>query len=579
MNNIKKFTKGLGVQSVIAPLFKFCEAAMELITPFIVKDIINNGIPLAMETGDTSYIIIRFIIMLAFALGGFGFSVIAQYFAARVASVYSCRLRKGLFEHILTLSYKELDQLGKGKLLTRMTSDINQVQTGINMFLRLLLRSPFVMLGSLIMAFLISWKMGVIFALTIPLLFVVVLVIINKTLPKYVEIQSSLDEVTRLSRENLSGVRVVRAFTYEEKQTEKFNIANEKLKEKQYRTSRVSALINPISFLIVNVAIIAVVYLGGFEVNVGDLKNGDIIALFTYMNLMLVETIKFANLIVTLTKAIASAKRVNAMFDVKNSIKTEESIDAKDKEYIEFDNVNLSYNGNGYALENINVKIKKGSTIGIIGGTGSGKTSFINLLCHFYDVTDGQIYFDGHNLNSYSPLELRKKIGLVPQKAVLFKGTIRSNLLWGNKDATEEDINEALKTAQALEVVKGKTKGLDEEVEQGGKYFSGGQRQRLTIARALVKKPEILILDDSSSALDFETDLKLRRAIKELNKDMTVFIISQRTSSLLGCDNILLLNQGKLVDEGTHEELLSRNSLYQEIHSFQFGKGGTKNEK
>jgi ABC-type multidrug transport system fused ATPase/permease subunit len=297
------------------------------------------------------------------------------------------------------------------------------------------------------------------------------------------------------------------------------------------------------------------------------------------MNLMLVETIKFANLIVTLTKAIASAKRVNAMFDVKNSIKTEESVDAKDKEYIEFDNVNLSYNGNGYALENINVKIKKGSTIGIIGGTGSGKTSFINLLCHFYDVTDGQIYFDGHNLNSYSPLELRKKIGLVPQKAVLFKGTIRSNLLWGNKDATEEDINEALKTAQALEVVKGKTKGLDEEVEQGGKNFSGGQRQRLTIARALVKKPEILILDDSSSALDFETDLKLRRAIKELNKDMTVFIISQRTSSLLGCDNILLLNQGKVVDEGTHEELLSRNSLYQEIHSFQFGKGGTKNEK
>lgn len=575
MKNIKKFTEGLGFQALLAPLFKFAEAAMELITPFIVKDIINIGIP----SGDTNYIIIRFIIMLALAFAGFGFAITAQYFAAKVAAIYSCRLRKELFEHIQSLSYKELDNLGKGTLLTRMTSDINQVQTGINMFLRLLLRSPFVMLGSIVMSFLISWKMGLIFSITIPLLFATVLIVINKTVPKYVDIQNSLDDVTRLSRENLSGVRQIRAFTAEERQTNTFNEVNETLKEKQYKTSKLSALTNPISFFIVNAAIVLIVYLGGFEVNVGDLQNGDIVALFTYMNMMLIETIKFANLIVTLTKSIACAKRVDSMFDINSSLLKEEEIDASDREYIEYDNVHLSYNGTADALDNISFKVKKGSTVGIIGGTGSGKTSLVNLLCHFYDVTEGKIYFNGHNLNSYSPADLRNKIGVVPQKAVLFKGTIRSNLLWGNPSSSEEDLNEVLKIAQALDVVKNKTKGLDEEVEQGGKNFSGGQRQRLTIARALVKKPEILILDDSSSALDFETDLKLRRALKELNNGMTVFIISQRTSSLLGCDDILLLDNGKLVDEGTHEELLKRNELYQEIHSFQFGKGGVDNEQ
>jgi ABC-type multidrug transport system fused ATPase/permease subunit len=572
MKNIKKYAKGLGFQALLAPLFKFAEASMELITPFVVKDIINIGIP----SRDVNYILIRFFIMLALAIMGFAFALIAQYFAAKVSAVYSSRLRKELFSHVQTLSYKELDLLGKGTLLTRMTSDINQIQTGINMFLRLLLRSPFVMLGSIVMSFLISWKMGLIFSVTIPLLFVAVLIVIKKTMPRYVDIQSSLDDVTRLSRENISGVRQIRAFTSEERQIKKFNEVNETLKEKQYKTSKLSALINPISFFIVNSAIILIVYLGGFEVNLGSLQNGDIVALFTYMNMMLIETIKFANLIVTLTKALACGQRVDSMFDVHSSLKYEEKI-LSDKEYIEFDNVHLSYNGKADSLDNISFKVKKGSTVGIIGGTGSGKTSLVNLLCHFYDTTKGNIYFDGYNLNSYSPKELRNRIGIVPQKAVLFKGTIRSNLLWGNPSSTDEDLIEALKTAQALDVIKSKPNGLDEEVEQSGKNFSGGQRQRLTIARALVKKPEILILDDSSSALDFSTDLKLRRALKKLDKNMTVFIISQRTSSLLGCDDIILLDKGKIIDEGTHDELLKRNELYKEIHSFQFV-GGVDNE-
>ena len=562
-----EYVKGLKVKGILAPLFKLFEAVLELLTPLIIADIIDNGI----KNSDKNYIVVRFFFLVILAFVGYGFSITAQYFSSSVASKYSCRIRKGLFSHVQTLSFKDLDELGTSTLLTRITNDTNQIQTGVNMFLRLFLRSPFIVFGALVMAFIVDYQISLIFLGVIIVLSIIVVLIMNYTLPKYRKIQSSLDEVTRETKENLTGVRVIRAFTGEEKQVEDFNQKNEKNTKLQIFVSKVSSLMNPLTYLVVNIGIILILYFGGLKVDTGSLTNGQVIALYNYINYILVELVKFANLVITITKSIASLKRVEQIFNV------EPSLNFKDRKkiegpYLQFDHVSFKYNDNGQeAVKNISVALNKNQTLGIIGGTGSGKSTLINLLGHNYDPTSGKIILDGYPLDSYDLVTLRNKIGFVPQKAVLFEGTIRSNLLWGNQNAKEEDLLEALKISQSLDIVNGKERGLDEKVEQGGRNFSGGQKQRLTIARALVKKPEILVLDDSSSALDFKTDKELRSALRKL-KNMTVIIISQRTSSLLDCDQILVLDHGELVSKGTHEELMNSCSLYQEIHYTQFEK-------
>ncbi|MDD7735392.1 MAG: ABC transporter ATP-binding protein [Bacillales bacterium] len=563
-----EYVKGLKIKGILAPLFKLFEAILELLIPLIIADIIDNGI----KNNDKNYIVVRFLFLVILAFVGFGFSITAQYFSSSVASKYSCRIRKGLFSHVQTLSFKELDGLGTSTLLTRITNDTNQIQTGVNMFLRLFLRSPFIVLGALVMAFIVDYQISLIFLGVIIILSLIVVLIMKYTLPKYRKIQSSLDEVTRETKENLTGVRVIRAFTGEEKQVEDFNQKNEKNTKLQIFVSKVSSLMNPLTYLIINIGIILILYFGGIKVNTGSLTNGQVIALYNYINYILVELIKFANLVITITKSIASLKRVEQIFNVEPSLNFEERKQVEGP-YLQFDNVSFKYNENGQeALKNISFSLKKNQTLGIIGGTGSGKSTLINLLGHNYDPTSGRIILDGYPLDSYNLATLRNKIGYVPQKAVLFEGTIRSNLLWGNKNAKEEDLLEALKISQSLDIVNAKEKGLDEKVEQGGRNFSGGQKQRLTIARALVKKPEILVLDDSSSALDFKTDKELRGALSKL-KNMTVVIISQRTSSLLDCDQILVLDHGELISKGTHEELMKSCLLYQEIHYTQFEKG------
>lgn len=562
-----EYVKGLKVKGILAPLFKLFEAVLELLIPLIIADIIDNGI----KNSDKNYIVIRFFFLVILAFVGYGFSITAQYFSSSVASKYSCRIRKGLFSHVQTLSFKDLDELGTSTLLTRITNDTNQIQTGVNMFLRLFLRSPFIVFGALVMAFIVDYQISLIFLGVIIVLSIIVVLIMNYTLPKYRKIQSSLDEVTRETKENLTGVRVIRAFTGEEKQVEDFNQKNEENTKLQIFVSKVSSLMNPLTYLVVNIGIILILYFGGLKVDTGSLTNGQVIALYNYINYILVELVKFANLVITITKSIASLKRVEQIFNV------EPSLNFKDRKkvegpYLQFDHVSFKYNDNGQeAVKNISFSLNKNQTLGIIGGTGSGKSTLINLLGHNYDPTSGKIILDGYPLDSYDLVTLRNKIGFVPQKAVLFEGTIRSNLLWGNQNAKEEDLLEALKISQSLDIVNGKEKGLDEKVEQGGRNFSGGQKQRLTIARALVKKPEILVLDDSSSALDFKTDKELRSALRKL-KNMTVIIISQRTSSLLDCDQILVLDHGELVSKGTHEELMNSCSLYQEIHYTQFEK-------
>lgn len=562
-----EYVKGLKVKGILAPLFKLFEAILELLIPLIIADIIDNGI----KNSDKNYIVVRFFFLVILAFVGYGFSITAQYFSSSVASKYSCRIRKGLFSHVQTLSFKDLDELGTSTLLTRITNDTNQIQTGVNMFLRLFLRSPFIVFGALVMAFIVDYQISLIFLGVIIVLSIIVVLIMNYTLPKYRKIQSSLDEVTRETKENLTGVRVIRAFTGEEKQVEDFNQKNIKNTKLQIFVSKVSSLMNPLTYLVVNIGIILILYFGGLKVDTGSLTNGQVIALYNYINYILVELVKFANLVITITKSIASLKRVEQIFNV------EPSLNFKDRKkvegpYLQFDHVSFKYNDNGQeAVKNISFSLNKNQTLGIIGGTGSGKSTLINLLGHNYDPTSGKIILDGYPLDSYDLVTLRNKIGFVPQKAVLFEGTIRSNLLWGNQNAKEEDLLEALKISQSLDIVNGKEKGLDEKVEQGGRNFSGGQKQRLTIARALVKKPEILVLDDSSSALDFKTDKELRSALRKL-KNMTVIIISQRTSSLLDCDQILVLDHGELVSKGTHEELMKSCSLYQEIHYTQFEK-------
>lgn len=560
-----EYTNGLKLQAVLAPFFKLLEAISELIVPLIIAQIIDQGI----ASRDKNFIFIRFIVLIILGAVSFAFSIIAQYFSSSVANKYASRIRQGLFEHIQTLSYKELDQLGNSTLLTRMTSDVNQIQTGVNMFLRLLLRSPFIVFGALVMAFIVDYQLAIILLVIIPILFVIVFLVMRMTLPKYKNIQDSLDSITKETRENLTGVRVIRAFTGEEKQVEDFNSKNEKFTHLQIFVGKISTLMNPLTLLVINIGIICLLYFGGLKVNAGKLTDGEVVALYNYLSFILVELIKLANLVITISKAIACGKRVNSLFDINSSLKFEKPIKVSE-EYISFEHVSFSYNQNGKeALKDISFKVKPNQMIGIIGGTGSGKTTLINLLEHNYDITSGRIIFDGYQLNSYPLEELKRRISVVPQKAVLFEGSIRSNLLWGKKDASEEELNQAIILSQSKDIIESKKDGLDEKVEPNGRNFSGGQKQRLTIARALVKDAEILILDDSSSALDFKTDKELRSNLKKLN-NKTIFLISQRTSSLVNCDHILLLDHGELVDQGTHEELLSRCKLYQDIHYCQF---------
>lgn len=567
-NKMLEYFSGLKLRSFLAPFFKLLEAIFELLVPLVVSNIMDIGV----KNNDKNYIITHFILLIGLAVCGLIFSLTAQYFSSSVANKYACRLRQGVFEHVQTLSHRDLDSLGNSTLLTRMTSDVNQIQSGINMFLRLFLRSPFIVLGALVMAFIVDAQIAIVFAIVIPILSLIVFLIMRFTLPRYSKIQTSLDSLTKETRENLTGVRVIRAFTSEEKQIRDFEDKNQNFTKLQIAVGKISSLMNPLTVVVINIGVICILYFGGIKVNHGNLSDGQVFSLYNYLNYILIELIKFANLIINVSKSIACSKRINALFNVKSTLKFTEKESVSSGDYINFDNVTFKYNKDGKAaIKNINFKAEENQTIGIIGGTGAGKSTLINLLCHNYDATEGKIIYKGQRLDSYSLDEIRNDIGLVPQKAVLFEGTIKSNLLWGKKDATDEDIANAIEISQSKDIISHKAKGLDEPVEQNGRNFSGGQKQRLTIARALVKHPKILILDDSSSALDLKTDKDLRMKLKEIH-DMTIFIISQRTSSLVNCDKILVLDKGELVDQGTHEELLKRCKLYQDIHYCQYEK-------
>ncbi len=518
------------------------------------------------------------LVLIGLALVGMVAAITAQFFAAKAAVGFSTELREAVFSHIQTFDFTRIDKIGTSTLITRMTSDINQLQNGVNMVLRLFLRSPIVVFGAMIMAFTIDTKAALVFVVAIPVLSVIIYGIMLLTMPLYKRVQGNLDKVLGHTRENLTGVRVIRAFRLENKELKDFEFDNRILTKAQTHVARFSALTNPLTYVIVNGAIIALIYIGGVKVNVGDLTQGQVVAIVNYMSQILVELIKFADLIVLITKAIACGDRVASVLKTDNGSEAVKALDDKETsaitngDYIVFDHASLKYEGAGdETLSDMNFTVKKGETIGIIGGTGSGKTSLVNMIPGFYPATDGKIYIDGKDAASYDGAELRSKVGVVPQKAVLFKGTIRSNLLWGNENATDEQLWNALNIAQATEVVKGKEGELDAVVEQGGKNFSGGQKQRLTIARALVKNPEILILDDSASALDYATDAALRKALAEI-KDTTVFIVSQRASSIKNADKIIVLDDGRIAGIGTNEELLESCEVYQEIYYSQYEK-------
>ena len=561
---LSKYTK----EAILAPLFKLLEALMDLLVPLVVAYIINEGITL----NNKQAIINSFILLIVLAFAGMGFSFTAQYFAAKASVGFASDLRQSLFDHIMFLSYKELDQSGSDTLITRMTSDINQLQVGVNLALRLLLRSPFIVFGAMIMAFTIDARLALIFVVTIPILSLVVYAIMLKSIPLFEKVQQKLDSLLGMTRENLNGVRVIRAFCKEDDEIKEFEKRSIDLTFMNRTVGRLSALMNPLTYAIVNIASIVLIYSGALSVNVGTIRQGDVVALYNYMAQIIVELIKLASLTITINKSWACGKRVAALFDVSPSLTyPDEVTDIKDNTYqVEFKDVSFAYEKGIDAISEVSFKTKKGQTIGVIGSTGSGKSTIVNLIPRFYDVSEGEVRVDGHNVKDYSRKALLNKIAIVPQKAVLFEGTIRENLRWGKEDASDEEIYEALKTAQALEVVEGKKEGLDHIVEQGGRNFSGGQRQRLTIARALIKKPEILILDDSSSALDFATDSRLRKAISELDKQLSVFIVSQRTSSIMNADLILVMDDGKLVAQGTHKQLLKESRVYQEIYYSQF---------
>ena len=573
MNYIWKHLSKYKREAILAPLFKMLEALFDLFVPLVVANIINIGI----AKGNKTYIYKQIGLLIILALVGITCSVIAQYFAAKASVKTASNIRKELFDHIETLGYKELDELGSSTLITRMTSDINSIQNGINLALRLLLRSPFIVFGAMVMAFTINAKISLVFLATIIILSIIVYTIMSITNPGFKNIQKRLDKVTSATRENLTGVRVVRAFGKEEEEIEQFNQANMALNRMQRRIGQISGLMNPLTYIVVNLAIIAIIYYGANLVNAGILLSGDVVALVNYINQILVELVKLANTIISISKTMASSNRISDVLNTKSSmVYGTQYIEKNEQEpVITFDHVSLSYNQSGEeSLTDISFQIQRGQTIGIIGGTGSGKSTLVSLIARFYDVSSGKVLLEGTDIKEYPKEQLRGKIHVVMQKAQLFKGTIRSNLLWGGLNATDEDLWKALEIAQASEVVKGKAKGLDEEVEQGGRNFSGGQKQRLTIARALVSKADILILDDSASALDFATDASLRKAIHNLEGNMTTFIVSQRTSSIMHADLILVLDDGLLVGKGTHQELLESCEVYKEIYESQFKKGG-----
>jgi ABC-type multidrug transport system fused ATPase/permease subunit len=573
MKRLLKFLKGYEKESILGPLFKLLEATFELFVPLVVSAIINEGI----AKQDIGFIVTRCLILLLLGLIGLICSVTAQYFAAKAAIGFGTKVRHALFAKIQSFSFSTLDKMGSSTLITRMTSDINQIQSGVNMSLRLFLRSPFIVFGAMIMAFTIDVRSALVFLITIPVLSIVVFGILLLTIPLYKDTQGKLDRVLSITRENLTGVRVIRAFCKEKTEKEEFNQRNGALNRSQKKVGKISGLMNPLTYVIINLAIIWLLWVSGKQVNSGNLEQGDVVALYNYMSQILVELIKLANLIITITKALACANRVADILDTEEPDEQKESLPQQKADFIEFQNVSMSYkNAGDRALENINLTVQKGQTIGIIGGTGSGKTTLVHLLPHFYDSTEGEVLIDGKNVKAYDPKVLRRKIGIVMQKSTLFKGTIRSNLCWGNPDAKDEELWQSLTTAQAADVVREKG-GLDAPVEQGGKNFSGGQKQRLTIARALVQHPEILILDDSTSALDYATDAALRMAIRELPENPTIFIVSQRTSSLMHADKILVLDDGKAVGIGNHQDLLHHCTVYQEIYHSQYPEGGNEN--
>ena len=571
MKKLLIYLKDYKIESVLAPLFKMLEALFELFVPIVMAKVIDIGIP----AGDRSYVIRMCLVMILLGIIGLVCSITAQYFSAKAACGFAAKLRHSLFEHIQSLSFTEMDTIGTSTLITRMTSDINQVQNGVNMFLRLFMRSPFIVVGAMVAAFIIDVRSAIIFAVAIPLLSVIVFIIMYVSIPLYKKVQSRLDTVLGITRENLTGVRVIRAFHKEEGEIERFEEANGDLSSLQIFVGKISALMNPATYAVVNLSIVAIIWIGGIRVNTGAISQGEVVALINYMSQILVELIKLANLIVLINKAIACGNRVQSVFEISSSMSEspDQSIDTETDNAVEFKDVSLRYGSSETdSLSEITFSAKKGETIGIIGGTGSGKSSIVNMIPRFYDAFSGEVLVDGKNVKDYSIKALRGKIGVVPQKAVLFNGTIRENLLWGNENASDEDIYEALKISQATDVVEGRRKGLDSEVAQGGKNFSGGQRQRLTIARALVRKPEILILDDSASALDFATDAALRKAIREMENSPTVFIVSQRASSIQYADKIIVLDDGRIAGIGSHDSLLESCGVYQEIYYSQFPK-------
>lgn len=552
-------------EAILGPLFKLLEATFELLVPLAVASLIDVGI----GNNDKAHITKMFFILALLALVGLASSVTAQYFAAKAAVGVGTGLRSALFKKIQGFSFSELDSLGTSTMITRITSDVNQVQNGVNLFLRLFLRSPFIVFGAMIMAFTIDFNSALVFVGAIPALSVVVFAIMLVSIPLYKKVQSLLDRVTAKTRENLTGVRVIRAFCREEQEVKEFKEINESLTDAQKYVGKISALMNPVTYIIINVAIVILIYIGAIRVEQGIITQGAVVALYNYMSQILVELIKLANLIIVITKSVACANRAESLLETESTLQYIPQDKIKTENYIDFIDVALTYKNAGEeSLSDISFSVKKGETVGIIGGTGSGKSSLVNLIPHFYDCTKGGVYIDGLNVKSYTPQQLREKIGIVLQKAVLFKGTIRENILWGKKNATDEDIELALNLAQATDVVASKENGLDHIIQQGGKNLSGGQRQRLTIARALVKKPEILILDDSASALDYATDARLRQALKTL-KNTTVFIVSQRTSSIMHADKIIVLDDGKIAGIGTHSQLLKTCEEYQEIYNSQ----------
>ncbi len=577
MRKLLGYLKGYKWQAMLAPLFKLLEACFELIVPLIVAAIIDNGIK---GGAGVQYVINCCLILAALGAVGLVCAVSAQYFAALAAVGFAKGLRHDLYNKMQTLSYSQIDGLGTGRMITRMTSDVNQIQSGVNLVLRLFMRSPFIVFGAMVMAFLISVKAGVVFAVTIAVLCVIVFGIMLISIPLYRRVQGNLDKITTKTRETLTGARVLRAFCKEDGEISEYGAQNKQLTKSQLFVGKISALMNPLTYAVINIAIIVLLYVGAIDIRAGGgLTQGQVVSLYNYMSQILVELIKLANLIITVTKSFACAGRIRDILNMEPALKHTQSTAVDGKQpFIAFKNVCVNY-GNAAvdALSDISFTVERGQTVGVIGGTGAGKSTLVNMLAHFYDAKSGEVLIGGKPVTAINDTELRDKCGIVPQKAVLFSGTIRDNMLWGNENATDSDIMSAIESAQAADVIKSKSGGLDERVEQGGKNFSGGQRQRLTIARALVKKPQILILDDSASALDYATDAALRSSLKKLDYSPTVFIVSQRTSSIRHADKIIVLDGGKMVGTGTHEELLKNCGVYGEIHYSQFKKEEVQN--